>query len=347
MARPQKEGLDYFPHDVYAASDEKIETLVMLYGAKGYAFYFMHLEYIYRKDSLSFQVSDAETRQIICNKLQILPEEYEKILQTALKYGCFDKEHYDETGELTSNGVKKRAEPVFEKRQKMAERYRDRKTGKVSAAETQKKPDKVKESKEKERKELEDTSLRSVSSCPEPSAKASEPQQAEQKAKPGNHDQPDLAILTFPLAKKGETFPVTQSDIDEWGESFPGIDLLQELRHCLQWSRDNPTRRKTKNGIRKHITAWLGKAQDRTRGQPQAGHAGPGGYPAPRTVKDAITIQQDMEAKRLLEKKLRERGLKNGNGNAGDGAGCGDDAEHTIGQGTVQRQRVLAGPGIH
>lgn len=153
MARPQKEGLDYFPHDVYAASDEKIETLVMLYGAKGYAFYFMHLEYIYRKESLSFQVSDAETRQIICNKLQILPEEYEKILQTALKYGCFDKEHYDETGELTSNGVKKRAEPVFEKRKKMAERYQDKKEGEVSAAEIEKKPDKVKESKVKKRKE--------------------------------------------------------------------------------------------------------------------------------------------------------------------------------------------------
>ena len=347
MARPQKEGLDYFPHDVYAASDEKIETLVMLYGAKGYAFYFMQLEYMYRKDSLSFQVSDAETRQIICNKLQILPEEYEKILQTALKYGCFDKEHYDETGELTSNGVKKRAEPVFEKRQKMAERYGDRKRGKVSAAETQKKPDKVKESKEKERKELEDSSLRSVSSCPEPSAKASEPQQVEQKAKPGNNDQPEPAILTFPLAKKGETFAVTQPDIGEWQESFPGIDVLLELRHCLQWSRDNPTRRKTKNGIRKHITAWLGKAQDRTRGQPQAGQAGPGGYPAPRTVKDAITIQQDMEAKRLLEKKLRERGMKNENGDTGGGTGCSDDAQHQIGQGVVQRQRFLAGPGIH
>lgn len=89
MARPQKEGLDYFPHDVYAASDEKIETLVMLYGAKGYAFYFMHLEYIYRKDSLSFQVSDAETRQIICNKLQILPEEAVKILQRSSQIRMF------------------------------------------------------------------------------------------------------------------------------------------------------------------------------------------------------------------------------------------------------------------
>lgn len=296
MARPQKEGLDYFPHDVYAASDEKIETLVMLYGAKGYAFYFMHLEYIYRKDSLSFQVSDAETRQIICNKLQILPEEYEKILQTALKYGCFDKEHYDETGELTSNGVKKRAEPVFEKRQKMAERYGDRKRGKISAAETQKKPDKVKESKEKERKELEDTSLRSVSSCPELPQAASEPESAEPRPEPEILDQPEPAIMTFPLAKKGETFPVTQSDIDEWGESFPGIDLLQELRHCLQWSRDNPTRRKTRAGIRRHITSWLAKAQDRARA-PTSASPGQGG----QTVRRTASQQYMHEVGELLE----------------------------------------------
>ena len=296
MARPQKEGLDYFPHDVYAASDEKIETLVMLYGAKGYAFYFMHLEYIYRKDSLSFQVSDAETRQIICNKLQILPEEYEKILQTALKYGCFDKEHYDETGELTSNGVKKRAEPVFEKRQKMAERYEDRKRGKISAAETQKKPDKVKESKEKERKELEDTSLRSVSSCPELPQAASEPESVAPKPEPEILDQPEPAIMTFPLAKKGETFAVTQPDIGEWQESFPGIDVLLELRHCLQWSRDNPTRRKTRAGIRRHITSWLAKAQDRARA-PTSASPGQGG----QTVRRTASQQYMHEVGELLE----------------------------------------------
>ena len=146
------------------------------------------------------------------------------------------------------------------------------------------------------RKELEDTSLRSVSSCPEPSAKASEPQQVEQKAKPGNHDQPDLAIMTFPLAKKGETFPVTQSDIDEWGESFPGIDLLQELRHCLQWSRDNPTRRKTRAGIRRHITSWLAKAQDRARA-PTSASPGQGW----QTVRRTASQQYMHEVGELLE----------------------------------------------
>lgn len=133
-------------------------------------------------------------------------------------------------------------------------------------------------------------------SCPEPSAKASEPQQVEQKAKPGNHDQPDLAIMTFPLAKKGETFPVTQSDIDEWGESFPGIDLLQELRHCLQWSRDNPTRRKTRAGIRRHITSWLAKAQDRARA-PTSASPGQGG----QTVRRTASQQYMHEVGELLE----------------------------------------------
>lgn len=150
------------------------------------------------------------------------------------------------------------------------------------------------------------------------------------------------AVLAFPLAKKGETFPVTQSDIDEWQESFPGVDVLQELRHCLQWSRDNPARRKTRAGIRRHITGWLAKQQDRARGQPHMPPAGqrqmPDGYPVPRTVRDAITIQQDMEAKRLLAKKLRERGVKDesGNGDSGDGAGRADHAQPQIGAGPVQ-----------
>lgn len=133
-------------------------------------------------------------------------------------------------------------------------------------------------------------------SCPEPSAKASEPQQVEQKAKPGNHDQPDLAIMTFPLAKKGETFPVTQPDIDEWGESFPGIDVLLELRHCLQWSRDNPTRRKTRAGIRRHITSWLAKAQDRARA-PTSASPGQGG----QTVRRTASQQYMHEVGELLE----------------------------------------------
>lgn len=149
MARPQKTGLDYFPHDVYASSDEKIEPLLLLYGAKGYGFYFLHLEYIYRNSDLEFDISDAETREVICQKLRISDEEYNQILITALKKNCFDKKTYEEKGKLTSNGVKKRASTVIEKREKMRLSYEQ----KISAAETTHiKESKVKKSKGKESK---------------------------------------------------------------------------------------------------------------------------------------------------------------------------------------------------
>jgi DnaD/phage-associated family protein len=123
VARPQKEGLDYFPHDVYAASDPKLEPIIMLYGSKGYGFYFLHLEYIYRNSGMEFDISDAETREVICQKLKITNEEYDHILQTCLKKKCFDKEYYEKTGKLTSNGVKKRAAVVTKKRENMKEYY--------------------------------------------------------------------------------------------------------------------------------------------------------------------------------------------------------------------------------
>jgi DnaD/phage-associated family protein len=136
MARPQKEGLDYFPHDVYASSDEKIEPLILIYGAKGYAFYFLHLEYIYRSKDLEFDISDAETREVIQQKLRISADEYELILQTALKKKCFDKKYYDEFHKLTSDGIKKRAATVYEKREKMRLAYERKISSPVSDAET-------------------------------------------------------------------------------------------------------------------------------------------------------------------------------------------------------------------
>lgn len=150
-------GLDYFPHDVYASSDAKIEPLMFLYGAKGYAFYFLHLEYIYRNESLDFCISDAETRQILCQKLHITGEEYEKILSSCFKHKLFDEEYYSMSEQrLTSNGIKRRAKPVTDKRESMRQAHENNKDL-VSASETtqiaQVSAHKVKESKEKKSKE--------------------------------------------------------------------------------------------------------------------------------------------------------------------------------------------------
>lgn len=145
LARPQKDGLDYFPHDTDAASDEKIEPLVILYGAKGYAFYFYHLERIYRQKDFELDVSDAETIQLISSKLQITTQEYDSILQSALKRGAFDKTAYNERGVLTSDGIKKRAAPVLKKRENMRATVTEAETTQKHASKHTETP-KVKES---------------------------------------------------------------------------------------------------------------------------------------------------------------------------------------------------------
>jgi uncharacterized phage protein (TIGR02220 family) len=156
MARPKKEGMDYFPHDTDAVNDEKIEALRLLYGNDGYAFYFILLERIYRSKNFELDISDAETIQILCRKIDVNLERFNQILETALKRGCFCRDSYELEGLLTSEGIKKRANVVVEKRSRMADKYRQDKDEGVSAAETtaemQQKVHKVKESKAKESK---------------------------------------------------------------------------------------------------------------------------------------------------------------------------------------------------
>lgn len=123
MARPKKEGMDYFPHDTDAVNDEKIEALRLLYGNDGYAFYFILLERIYRTAEFELDISDAETIQILSRKVGVSVEKFEQMLESALKRKCFDREAYESRKVLTSPGIKNRAGVVVEKRKKMQQRY--------------------------------------------------------------------------------------------------------------------------------------------------------------------------------------------------------------------------------
>jgi DnaD/phage-associated family protein len=155
MARPQKEGMDYFPHDTDAVNDEKIEALRLLYGNDGYAFYFILLERIYRSKEFELDVSDAETIQILCRKVGVNEEKFNKILATSIKRGCFDRKAYEERQVLTSNGVKKRASVVVEKRGKMRNKYQQSKENVSDAETTQETEEETPQSKEKKSKEKE------------------------------------------------------------------------------------------------------------------------------------------------------------------------------------------------
>ena len=70
------------------------------------------------------------------------------------------------------------------------------------------------------------------------------------------------SVLTLTL-NDGSEYGVSQSDIDEWQEAFPNVDVMQQLLAMKLWCKDNPKKRKTKNGIRRFVTSWLDREQNR------------------------------------------------------------------------------------
>jgi hypothetical protein len=75
------------------------------------------------------------------------------------------------------------------------------------------------------------------------------------------------AVISIPLiCKKNEPqieFDIYQPMIDDWAESYPAVNVTQELHNIRQWNIANPTRRKTKSGILRHINTWLADKQNK------------------------------------------------------------------------------------
>jgi len=71
----------------------------------------------------------------------------------------------------------------------------------------------------------------------------------------------ELPVISIPL-NDGSEYGVMQEDLNKYMELYPAVDVMQELRSMVGWCDANPTRKKTKSGVRKFINAWLSKAQN-------------------------------------------------------------------------------------
>jgi hypothetical protein len=66
----------------------------------------------------------------------------------------------------------------------------------------------------------------------------------------------------LPLNKTGTFHQVSQSDVDEFTQLYPAVDVIQEFRGMRGWCNSNPTKLKTNTGIKRFINSWLAKAQN-------------------------------------------------------------------------------------
>jgi hypothetical protein len=78
-------------------------------------------------------------------------------------------------------------------------------------------------------------------------------------------------VISFTLNDKTE-YPLTADDVAEYADTFPGVNVLAELKKIRLWCKDHPSDRKTKRGARAFVSRWLDRAQNQaTRSRPQGG----------------------------------------------------------------------------
>jgi hypothetical protein len=106
LARPKREGLDYFPLDVNAGLDDEIELVEAEYGLEGFAIFIKLLQKIY-KSNYYIMWTEKEKLQF-SKRVNVDINRVNVIIMSCLKWGLFNKSLYDTYRILTSKGIQKR-----------------------------------------------------------------------------------------------------------------------------------------------------------------------------------------------------------------------------------------------
>ena len=64
------------------------------------------------------------------------------------------------------------------------------------------------------------------------------------------------------ILKDGTHWEPGDEDIIAWQRSYSDVDIYAELGAMESWCDANPSKRKTKKGIKRFINAWLNRARD-------------------------------------------------------------------------------------
>ena len=70
-------------------------------------------------------------------------------------------------------------------------------------------------------------------------------------------------FISLPLVTGSGSFDVTINYLNSLRQLYPAVDVEQEFRKMYAWLDSNPKNRKTERGIKRFITGWLGRAQDK------------------------------------------------------------------------------------
>lgn len=251
-----KSGIDYFPLDV--TLNAKFELIEAEFGLTGFGVVVHLLQEIYGKAGYYIEWTE-EVALLFARKVGLGGSVVSEIIEASIRRGMFDKEKYDKYHVLTSKGIQERYFEAVSRRKTLEVDYNillvdvakilpnvyiSAKNvnifSKNADIERQSKVEKSRVEKSKEEYIL----------CAEPQAADAPP------------------VISLPL-NDGTFFDVSENDRAKWSQLYPNVDVLQQLRNMAGWCDANPVKRKTRGGIKRFITAWLAREQDKGGKAPQ------------------------------------------------------------------------------
>ena len=251
-----KSGIDYFPLDV--TLNAKFELIEAEFGLTGFGVVVHLLQEIYGKAGYYIEWTE-EVALLFARKVGLGGSVVSEIIEASIRRGMFDKEKYDKYHVLTSKGIQERYFEAVSRRKTLEVDYNillvdvaqilpnvyisAKNVNIFSKNADIKRQSKVEKSRVEKSKE-------EYILCAEPQAADAPP------------------VISLPL-NDGTFFDVSENDRAKWSQLYPNVDVLQQLRNMAGWCDANPTKRKTRGGIKRFIAAWLAREQDKGGKAPQ------------------------------------------------------------------------------
>lgn len=276
MARPQKKGLDYFPLDVDLFADQKIKILKSRFGTDGIAIYIYLLCEIYKNGY--YIKMDEDYEYVLKDDLNLNDNVVSQIMEFLFNRSLLVRKLVKSDTFITSKAVQRRFQEAIKLRKKpvivkpdlwlLSEEETlgcikvniNPDNSEIKPSLSKIKPDnsEIKPTKESKGKESKGNKRKSNNNVPSADKSA---------------DSTETHFISLILNDKS-FYNVTVEDVNHYRELYPAVDVAQELRSMCGWLEGNPTKRKTRSGIKGFITRWLSKSQNQ-------GGVGYGGQPVP------------------------------------------------------------------
>ena len=109
------------------------------------------------------------------------------------------------------------------------------------------------------------------------------------------------------ILKDGSYFEIEENDVIAWSRTYKDCNVIHEIRAAAEWCESNPSRRKTRRGIRRFLNAWLSKAH-KLKGSPPIFNAGTSHTDIEESLND-ISWVSDSEKKEISKWYISSKGF--------------------------------------